>query len=152
MTRELQPFESNLGKRLIKSSKIYIRDSGILHSLLNIADFNDLISHPVYGFSWEGFMLENICAYLSEYDAFFYKTAQGAELDLLLVKGSKKIAFEFKVSDAPKPRKGFWIAIEDVNPEITYVVSPMADRYPISNNVWGIGMQNLFEDLKIYKG
>lgn len=151
MTRELQPLESNLGKRLVKSSKLYIRDSGILHRLLNIADFNELVSHPVFGFSWEGFVIDNICTYLNEYEAFFYKTAQGAELDLVLVKGNKKIAFELKVSDAPKPTKGFWNAIEDVKPEITFVVSPLADKYPVSKKVWGIGILELFNELKAYK-
>jgi len=151
MTRELQPLESNIGKRLIKSSKLYIRDSGILHSLLNISDFEELVSHPVFGFSWEGLVIENICTYLNEFDAFFYKTSQGAELDLVLVKGNRKIAFEFKVADAPKPTKGFWIALEDVKPEITFVVSPLADEYPISENVWGIGMQELFKKLDQYR-
>ena len=151
MTRELQPLESNLGKRLVKSSKLYIRDSGILHSLLNIADFNELVSHPVFGFSWEGFVIDNICTYLNEYEAFFYKTAQGAELDLVLVKGNKRIAFELKVSDAPKPTKGFWNAIEDIKPEITFVVSPLADKYPISKKIWGIGILELFNELKAYK-
>jgi predicted AAA+ superfamily ATPase len=70
MTRELQPLESNIGKRLIKSSKLYIRDSGMLHSLLSISDFEELVSHPVFGFSWEGFVIENICTYLNEFDAY----------------------------------------------------------------------------------
>lgn len=151
MTRELKPLESNLGKRLVKSSKLYIRDSGILHSLLNISDFNELVSHPVFGFSWEGFMIDNICTYLNEFEAFFYKTAQGSELDLILVKGPVKIAFELKVSDAPKPTKGFWTAINDINPDVTYVVSPLADKYPIAEKVWGIGVQNLFQELEVYK-
>jgi uncharacterized protein len=151
MTRELQPWENNAGKRLIKSSKVYIRDSGILHSLLNIADFNELAAHPVFGFSWEGFVIENICSYLSEYESSFYRTAQGAELDLILTKGKKKIAFEFKVSDAPKLTKGFWSAIQDVQPEITFVVSPLTDKYPISDHVWGVGIHELFKTIKDYR-
>jgi len=151
MTRELKPLKSNLGKRLVKSSKLYIRDSGILHSLLNISDFNELVSHPVFGFSWEGFMIDNICTYLNEFEAFFYKTAQGAELDLILVNGPVKIAFELKVSDAPKPTKGFWTALKDIKPDMTFVVSPLADKYPIADNVWGIGVQNLFQELEVYK-
>jgi len=147
----LEPWENNAGKRLIKSSKLYIRDSGILHSLLNIADFNELASHPVFGFSWEGFVIENICNYLSAFEPFFYRTAQGAELDLILMKGNKKIAFEFKVSDAPKFTKGFWTAINDVQPDITYVVSPLAEKYPISDNVWGIGIHELFENIKNFR-
>ena len=151
MTRELQPLESNLGKRQVKSSKLYIRDSGILHSLLNISDFEELVSHPVFGFSWEGFVIDNICTYLNEFETFFYKTSQGAELDLVLVKGNKKIAFEFKVGDAPKPTRGFWNAVEDIKPEITFIVSPLADEYPISENVWGIGINELFDKLDSYR-
>jgi predicted AAA+ superfamily ATPase len=151
MTKELKPLESNIGKRLVKSSKLYIRDSGILHSLLNISDFNELVSHPVFGFSWEGFVINNICTFLNEYEAYFYKTSQGAELDLILIKGDKKIAFELKVSDAPKLTKGFWNAIEDTKPNITYVVSPMSDKYPVSENIWGIGLPMLFEELKSLK-
>jgi predicted AAA+ superfamily ATPase len=151
MTRELKPLESNIGKRLVKSSKLYIRDSGILHSLLNISDFNELVSHPVFGFSWEGFVINNICTYLNEYEAYFYKTTQGAELDLILIKGDKKIAFELIVSDAPKLTKGFWNAIEDTKPNITYVVSPVSDKYPVSENIWGIGLPMLFKELKSFK-
>jgi len=151
MTRELLPLESNVGKRLIKSPKLYIRDPGILHSLLNINDYNELISHPVYGFSWEGFVIDNICTYLNEFETFFYKTAQGAELDLVLIKGEKKLAFEFKVTDTLKPTKGFWSAVQDINPDITYMVSPLADKYPIADSVWGIGIQQLFKDLEKYR-
>ena len=151
MTRELKPLESNIGKRLVKSSKLYIRDSGILHSLLNISDFNELVSHPVFGFSWEGFVINNICTYLNDYEAYLYKTTQGAELDLILIKGDKKIAFELKVSDAPKLTKGFWNAIEDTKPNITYVVSPVSDKYPVSENIWGIGLPMLFKELKSFK-
>jgi predicted AAA+ superfamily ATPase len=150
MTREIPPFKSNLGKRLVKSSKMYIRDSGILHSLLNISDFNDLISHPIFGFSWEGFVIDNICSFIPDYDTAFYKTTQGAELDLILFKGEKKIAIECKVSDNPKLTKGFWLALEDVQPEITYIVTPMADKYPISENVWGVGIKSLFGDIEKY--
>ena len=149
--RELAEWAKRAGKRLTKSSKVYIRDTGILHNLLNIADFNELAAHPVFGFSWEGFVIENICSYLSNYESSFYRTAQGAELDLILTKGKKKIAFEFKVSDAPKLTKGFWSAIEDVQPEITFVVSPLADKYPINDNVWGIGIPGLFETLKDFR-
>jgi uncharacterized protein len=151
MTRELPPWESNLRKRLIKTSKLYIRDSGILHSLLNISDFNDLVSHPVYGFSWEGLVIENICSYLSDFEPFFYRTTQGAEIDLILVKGQKKIAFELKVSDAPNLTKGFWEAIKETKPEITFVVSPLAEKYPISDKVMSIGIKELFLELKNLK-
>lgn len=148
MTREIKPYETNLKKRLVKSSKVYIRDTGILHSLLNIEDFNQLMSHPVYGFSWEGLVIENLCAYMMDYEASYYRTSHGAEIDLILQKGSTIFAFEFKVADAPKPARGFWQALEDVKPDVTYIVSPLADKYPIKDNVWVIGLNELFLELE----
>lgn len=148
MTREIQPYESNLKKRLVKSPKLYIRDSGILHALLDIPDFNTLFSHPIYGFSWEGLVIESICAYLDNADCFFYRTAHGAELDLVVHYRSKIIAFECKVSDAPKPTKGFWQALEDVKPDVTYIVSPLADKYPIREDIWVVGLEQLFKEMK----
>jgi len=148
MVRELKPHETNLKKRLIKSSKIYIRDTGILQSLLNIGDFNELISHPVFGFSWEGLVIENICTLMPEFEPSFYRTSQGAELDLIMQKGTQKIAFEFKVGDVPKPTKGFWQALEDVDPGVTYIVSPHSDKYPLKENVWVTGLDELANELK----
>jgi predicted AAA+ superfamily ATPase len=147
MTRELKPYENNLKKRLTKSPKLYIRDTGILHNLLNIRDFNELISHPVYGFSWEGFVIENITAFMPEHKPSFYRTSHGAELDLIMESGQRKIAFEIKAADAPKLTKGFWQAVEDVKPDITYIVSPIATKYPIKENIWAIGLSDLFEEL-----
>ncbi|MDZ7607117.1 MAG: ATP-binding protein [Cyclobacteriaceae bacterium] len=151
MTRELQPLESNTAKRLVRSSKLYIRDTGILHNLLNIGDYAELASHPVFGFSWEGFVIENVCAYLSDYEPFFYRTAQGAELDLVLVKGRKKIVIEVKASEAANLTKGFWSAVSDIAPDNTFVVSPLSEKYPIADNVWGLGIQELFDALKSLK-
>jgi len=145
--RELKPFEKNLKKRLVKSSKIYVRDTGILHSLLSIGGFNDLISHPVFGFSWEGLIIENVCNLLPEYEPSFYRTSQGAELDLIMQKGTHIIAFECKVGDSPKPTKGFWQAVKDVNPAITYIVSPHVDKYPVNNSTWVIGLNELCQEL-----
>lgn len=148
MTREIKPFEGNLKKRLIKTPKIYIRDSGILHSLLNIEDFNQLLYHPVFGFSWEGFVIETVCSLMPDYDIFFYRTSHGAELDLILQKGNTKIALECKISDAPKPTKGFWIALEDVIPDATFIVSPNAQKYPIGDNIWVVGIFELLQSLE----
>lgn len=148
MTRELKSFESNLKKRLVKSPKIYIRDSGILHSLLSIEDFNSLISHPVFGFSWEGLVIENICSSYPEFEASFYRSSQGSEIDLILQRGDQRIAIECKVGDAPKPSRGFWLALEDIHPEITYIVAPKIDnKYPIEKNVWVIGLNELMDEL-----
>lgn len=147
MTRELQPFHSNLKKRLVKSPKLYIRDTGILHALLNIENFNSLMSHPVFGFSWEGLVIENLCAANPEFEAAFYKSSQGSEIDLILQKGNHIIAIECKVGDVPKPTRGFWTALDDIQPEITYIVAPQVEnKYPIKENVWVIGLNQLLKE------
>lgn len=148
MTREIKPYEQNIKKRLVKSPKIYIRDTGILHSLLNINDLNELLSHPVYGFSWEGFIIENICSLKPDYETYFYRTSHGSELDLILQYGSRKLAFECKIADSPKPTKGFWHAIDSVKPDMVYIISPKADKYPIKENVWVTGLEELLDEIR----
>ncbi len=147
MTRELQSFHSNLKKRLVKSPKLYIRDTGILHALLNIENFDSLMSHPVFGFSWEGLVIENICAANPEFEATFYRSSQGSEIDLILQKGNHKIAIECKVGDVPIPTRGFWMALDDIQPEITYIVAPQVEsKYPVKENVWVIGLHQLLKE------
>lgn len=135
MIRLLQPFHANVKKRVIKSSKIYLRDSGILHSLLGIENKNDLFGHPVFGSSWEGFALENILAAYPGYELYFYRTSSGVEIDLVLEKGEKRIAFEFKSSKSPTPSKGFYQALKDLSIDLAYIVSPVDEHYPLRNNV-----------------
>lgn len=148
MTRELKPFTPNLKKRLVKTSKLYIRDTGILHSLLNINDFNELLAHPVFGFSWESFVIENVCATIEDnWEKYFYRTSHGAELDLVLKKGLRTIAIECKVADAPKPTKGFWQSVIDIDPDITYIVTPLADKHPLKDNLWVVGLKDLLTEL-----
>lgn len=135
MLRRLMPFHSNIKKRLVKSPKIYFRDTGILHALLGINTFEDLFAHPVYGSSWESLVIENIIAAYSGYEPYFYKTAYGAEIDLLMVKGTKKIAFEIKASSTPKISKGFYSALEDLQIDEAYVIAQNEIPYPLKNNV-----------------
>ena len=135
LLRILEPYSSNLKKRLIKSPKIYIRDSGLLHALLDISTHNDLLGHTVYGASWEGFALENIISTTPDWQHFFYRTSSGVELDLVLEKANRKIAIEFKVGTSPKPSKGFWIALQDLQIDEAYIVSPVNGSYPIENGV-----------------
>lgn len=133
--RVLPPLEVNLKKRLVKSPKVYLRDSGLLHALLRIEEQNDLLGHPVYGSSWEGFALENILASAPRWDAFFYRTTTGNEVDLVLERGGRRIAVEFKVSTAPSVAKGTWSALEDLgNPE-AWIIAPVNEAYPIKENV-----------------
>jgi predicted AAA+ superfamily ATPase len=134
MLRRLEPYHANLGKRLVKSPKVYVRDSGLLHYLLNIRVQNDLLGHPSTGASWEGFVVEQICNQLPDgATASFYRTAAGAELDLLVEIGSQKIAFEVKFSSAPKVTKGFWQACADVEVDAAYVVAPVQTGWPMKS-------------------
>ena len=135
MVRSLPPLLPNLKKRLVKSPKVYLRDSGILHTLLGLETEPDLRGHPVFGASWEGFALEQILDQYPGWAASHYRTSTGVELDLILEKGRRRIAFEFKASSAPDVTRGFHQAIADLKPEHTYIVAPVEQSYPIGNNV-----------------
>ncbi|HET9822525.1 MAG TPA: ATP-binding protein [Burkholderiaceae bacterium] len=130
LLRRLEPYHANLGKRLVKSAKVYVRDSGLLHSLLGLRDVNDLLGHPGTGASWEGFCIEQIAGLLPPgAQMSFYRTTAGAELDLVVEFGRRKIGFEIKFSSAPKVGKGFWQACRDVGVERAYVVAPVAQGW-----------------------
>ena len=122
---------------------MYVRDSGLLHRLLQIDDYNTLLGHPIVGSSWEGLVIENVCSSFRDCQFSFYRSAVGSELDLIIQKGNKVIAIECKASTAPKLTKGFWKAIEDVKPEITYVVAPVTEKFPISEKVWACNLNEL---------
>ena len=134
MFRKLLPWESNLKKRLVKSPKIYFRDTGLLHCLLEIENQNQLMSHPVYGSSWESFALENIVSTIdNRWQISFYKTEKGAEIDCILKRGQTIIGIEFKVSSAPKVTRGFWNCIEDIKPDKVWIASPVENPYPLDS-------------------
>jgi len=135
MLRVLHAFNGNVKKRLVKSPKVYLRDSGILHSLLKIDSFDELLGHPVFGASWETVVLENIIAANPGWQPFFYRTAAGAEIDLLLVRGRRRVAIECKASMAPKLTRGFWTALDDLNVESAWVIAPVEESYPLKENV-----------------
>jgi hypothetical protein len=136
MLRRLPPYLSNIGKRLIKSPKLYIRDSGVLHALLGIDNVDGLSAHPIAGFSWEGFVIEQILSQIPPTSSFgFYRTSAGAELDLVVEMSDKKIAYEIKLASTPKPSKGFWNACEDLGVHQAFIVAPMRTSYPIASNV-----------------
>ena len=149
LVRRLQPFHSNAGKRLVKSPKVYIRDSGLVHALLGLRTFNDLSGHPVAGSSWEGFVIENLLAAAPERTvASFYRTAAGAEIDLLLeIPGHGLWAIEVKRSLSGRPEKGFYIACNDVKPNRQFVVNAGLERYPIDANTTAIGVPALVQML-----
>jgi len=132
MVRRLVPYAANLKKRLVKSPKLYIRDSGVLHTLLNIPDRNSLLGHPIYGTSWEGFCLENILARCKRtVQASFFRTVRGAEIDLILEQGRSRVAVEFKSSSAAKPQRGFWTALKDLSIERAWIIAPIQEGYPL---------------------
>jgi uncharacterized protein len=147
MTRYLQPWHANLKKRQVKSPKIYVRDSGLLHSLLGVYDQDSLLSHPKLGASWEGFALEEVIHLYQArpHECFFWATHAGAELDLLIHQNNRKIGFEFKFQDAPKLTKSMQIAYEDLELDQLTVVTPGDSDYSLSNNIRVLGLKNILK-------
>jgi predicted AAA+ superfamily ATPase len=136
MLRRLEPYHANLGKRLVKSPKIYVRDSGLLHYLLGMRNVHDLMGHPNTGASWEGFCIEQICNHLpTGASVSFYRTAAGAELDVVVETGRETTGFEIKFSSAPKVSKGFWQACEDIGVHKAYVMAPVQEGWTMAKDV-----------------
>ncbi|MCK5846099.1 MAG: DUF4143 domain-containing protein, partial [Bacteroidales bacterium] len=145
MLRKLQPYHINLKKRLIKSPKIYFRDTGILNALLNINTFDELFSHPVYGSEWEIIIIENIISKYKDWDYYYYRTASGNEIDLVLTKAKRVIAIEIKSSNTPKLSRGFWLALDDIKATEAYVIAPVSINYPMKNNVMVYNLEDFLE-------
>lgn len=145
--RRLKPLHNNIGKRLVKTPKIYIRDSGLLHALLGIKDYNELAGHPVMGESWEGFVIENILSVAPiGTKASFYRTSAGAEIDLVLEMPAGKIwAIEIKSGIRAKPGKGFYNAIEDIGSDRNFIVYAGKDTYPIAKNIEVIPLPDIMQ-------
>ncbi|RJP59409.1 MAG: ATP-binding protein [Deltaproteobacteria bacterium] len=145
IVRRLPPFYANIKKRLVKSPKVYIRDSGLLHALLKNRTLDDLYSHPSSGNSWEGFVIEQIIGIIPEYwQSFFYRTSAGAEIDLLLLDHrNESIALEIKYSLSPKVEKGFWNGMEDLGCKKGFVIYPGDEIYPIGKDVFALPVKNM---------
>jgi predicted AAA+ superfamily ATPase len=136
MVRILQPWHENIGKRLVKSPKVYIRDSGLLHCLLNIKTVDDILMHPICGNSFEGFVIENIKSSISHsQQMWFYRTSAGAEIDLLIENGTNRLGIEIKRSLSPVPSKGLYNAMEDLKLDKVYIVYPGEKSFPINAQV-----------------
>ncbi|MFH1219896.1 MAG: DUF4143 domain-containing protein [Candidatus Eisenbacteria bacterium] len=133
--RVLAPWHENVGKRQVKSPKVYLRDSGLLHFLLGIKSMDQLRAHPRYGASWEGFALEQALALLGDRDAYFWATQRGAELDLMVIRDGQRYGFEFKCADAPSMTRSMHVALEDLGLRALYVVYPGKDRYRLHERV-----------------
>lgn len=145
LVRRLPPWHANLGKRLVKSPKVYVRDSGLLHALLAIGDRDTLLGHPVVGASWEGFVIDNLLTSAPQgIQGYFYRTSGGAEIDLLLVWPDGRLwAVEVKRSLSPRPERGFHAACVDLRPERQFIVYPGEQTYPIASNITGIPLDQL---------
>lgn len=145
LVRRLPPYHANVGKRLVKAPKVYVRDSGLLHALLNIETLDRLAGHPVIGASWEGFVLENLLAVLPwRTQPLFYRTAVGAEIDLVLERpDGERWAIEIKRGLAAKLERGFHHAREDLSPTKSFVVYSGEERYPVAEGVEAIGVREM---------
>lgn len=135
MVHQLQPWYENIGKRQVKSPKIYLRDSGILHALLNIADMHNLWGHPRVGASWEGFALSQFTQIVKPAQLFFWSTYRGAELDLFFIHQGRRYGVEFKFSEAPKITRSMHIALNDLDLEHLWVVYPGQHAYSVDKKV-----------------
>ena len=147
VVRELQPWFENVGKREIKSPKLYVRDPGILHSLLGVESFQELESHPKLGASWEGFVIEQILNLTGARDAYFWGTQSGAELDLLVTLNGKRVGVEVKYADAPRITRSMRIALEDLQLSHLYVVHPGSARYDLGARAETIGLPDLLAEV-----
>jgi hypothetical protein len=153
LIRSLRPWSGNIGKRLVKSPKVYIRDSGLTHALLNLATLDDVLGHPVVGSSWEGFVIENILYSLPlGATPWFYRTSAGAEIDLVIELGTKKkYAIEIKRSMTPTLSKGFHLGCVDIKATHRFIVYPGKERFPISKEIVAIPLPDMMDEISSVK-
>ena len=149
LVRRLPPFHANVRKRLAKSPKVYVRDSGIVHALLRLDDLESVLGHPIAGASWEGFVIETLLRAAPERtQASFYRTASGVEIDIVLeLPGARVWAIEIKRGLAPAVSRGFRVALDDVQPDRAFIVHGGEDRYPKGSGVEAIGLRELANEL-----
>ena len=150
LVRRLQPWSGHLGKRLVRSPKVYVRDSGVLHALLGLDAVDDILSHSIAGPSWEGFVIENlIAAGGPNRIPLFFRTEKGAEVDLVFERGGRvEMVIEIKRSTAPTVSKGFRLACEDLSPKSAYVAHSGSDRWPMPGKVTAISLVELMQQLE----
>ncbi len=143
MIRVLPPWFENLGKRIVKSPKVFLRDSGILHFLLGLEEMREVYVHPRYGASWEGFALEQTLLAHGEHEAYFYGTQRGAELDLMLLRRGRRWGFEFKCTDAPRTTKSMHVVIKDLGLEHLWVLYPGDREYPLTDAITALPLKKI---------
>jgi len=154
MIRVLKPWAANIGKRQVKSPKVYLRDSGVLHSFLDVASMRDLERHPKIGASWEGFLLEAVMQRLGARpeQCYFWGTHTGAELDLLVVHGRHSYGFEFKRTTAPRITPSMRSALEDLQLERLDVVHAGSETFLLGRNIRALAAERLLDDLGPLRG
>ena len=145
MIRVLPPWFENVGKRVVKAPKVYVRDSGILHYLLGLESMDDLVRHPAYGPSWEGFALEQALIAFGARQAYFWGTHRGAELDLMLLRGGRRWGFEFKCADAPRTTRSMHTVSEDLGLQHLWVVYPGDLEYPLTEKITAVPLKKIRE-------
>lgn len=143
MVRQLQPWFENLGKRQVKAPKVYVRDSGLVHTLLGIRSFGDLLAHPKCGASWEGFAVEQVLHRTAPSESYFWAVHSGAELDLLIFKEGRRIGFELKVSEAPKATRAMHMAIEDLRLDHLWIVYPGRHSFPLTETISAVPLEQV---------
>lgn len=143
MVRLLPPWFENLGKRVVKSPKVYFRDSGMLHYFLGLEETEDLLRHPGIGASWEGFAMQQILTVHGEREAYFFRTQRGAELDLLLLRKGLRWGFDFKYTDAPRVSKSMRIVMDDLKLSHLWVVYPGQREYPMANKISALPLSRI---------
>jgi uncharacterized protein len=147
LLRQLPAWFENLGKRQYRAPKVYVRDSGLLHSLLGVRRRDELPGHPKLGASWEGFALERVLHTAGAAEAFYWGTHAGAELDLVLFRGGRRYGIEFKLADAPSMTKSLHIALADLKLDRAWVVYPGKQNYPVHQNVRVCPLPEFLEEL-----
>ena len=152
MVRQLQPWHANLRKRQVKSPKVYVRDSGLLHQLLGIDTAKALVSHPKLGASWEGFVIEQVLVAEPHDEAYFWATHQGAEIDLVLSRGGRLLGVECKRTDAPRLTPSIKIALADLDLDRVAVVYPGERRYSLADRVEAVPVGDLAEHGRLFGG
>ena len=150
VVRQLKPWHENISKRQVKAPKIYISDSGLLHSLLNLRVLKDLEGHPKVGASWEGFVLQQVIRRLGvkEEECFFWATHAGAELDLLVVRGMKRYGYEFKRTSSPRVTPSMRSALADLNLSRIDVIHAGDNTYMIDKKIRAVSLQRLIDDIE----
>lgn len=153
LIRTLRPWAGNIGKRLVKAPKIYIRDSGLTHALLNLTTMNDILGHPVVGASWESFVIENLLSCLPVgVTPWFYRTSAGAEIDLVIeYNTTKKYAIEIKRSLAPTLSKGFHLGCEDIAATERFIIYPGKESFPAAHGVTVLPLVDMMNELRVQK-